>query len=106
MKARNGKIAALPKKIREELNRRLDEGERGGSLLRWLNGLPEVKKVLKAEFGGEPMNKNNLSRWRREGFEEWRREQVREERILQMSREGIQLKKHEKDDLFEEFGRI
>ena len=33
---RNGKIARLPKHLREELNRRLDHGERGQALLHWL----------------------------------------------------------------------
>lgn len=42
---RNGKIARLPREIREELNRRLDDGEQGVRLVEWLNGLPEVKRI-------------------------------------------------------------
>jgi hypothetical protein len=43
--ARNGKIARLPRDIREELNRHLQKGEQGVSLLAWLNGLPQVKHI-------------------------------------------------------------
>jgi hypothetical protein len=34
---RNGKIVRLPRSIREELNRRLDNGEQGKALVEWLN---------------------------------------------------------------------
>jgi hypothetical protein len=36
-----GKIARLPRGIRDQLNRRLDEGEAGTGLVRWLNALAE-----------------------------------------------------------------
>jgi hypothetical protein len=71
MNARNGKIARLPLEIREELNQRLERSEPGPQLLAWLNALKEVKKLLKAEFDGAPISKQNLSEWRKGGFEEW-----------------------------------
>ena len=40
---RNGKIARLPYKIREQLNVRLQDGELGTRLVDWLNGLPEAQ---------------------------------------------------------------
>ncbi len=40
---RNGKIARLPRAIRDELNRRMDDGQTGQELLPWLNGLPQAK---------------------------------------------------------------
>ena len=40
-RTRNGKIARLPLEIREQLNRRLDDGEQGQPDLDWLNALPE-----------------------------------------------------------------
>ncbi len=40
---RNGKIARLPDKIRNQLNRRLQDGEPGNVLVEWLNKLPAVK---------------------------------------------------------------
>ena len=33
-----GKIERLPREVRDELNRRLDNNEPGGPLLEWLNG--------------------------------------------------------------------
>ena len=50
--ARIGKIARLPLEAREELNRRLADGEAGGSLLRWLNELPAAADVLAGNNGG------------------------------------------------------
>lgn len=73
MNSRNGKIARLPKAIREELNRQLDEGASGRSLVAWLNGLPEVHAVLEAHFEGTEIREQNLSEWKKGGFQEWRR---------------------------------
>jgi hypothetical protein len=78
--ARNGKIARLPRDIREELNRRLQDGEPGGPLLAWLNLLPAVQAVLAREFGGCAISKQNLSEWRAGGFSEW---QARQETLAQ-----------------------
>jgi hypothetical protein len=39
---RNGKIARLPQEIREQVNRRLEDGEPGKQIAEWLNGLPEA----------------------------------------------------------------
>lgn len=72
---RLGKIARLPRAVREELNRRLEDGEVGRRLVEWLNGRPEVQAVLAAEFGGRPVNGQNLSDWKQGGYEEWRRHQ-------------------------------
>jgi hypothetical protein len=80
---RNGKIARLPYGIREELNRRLRDGQFGPAVLKWLNELPECKKVLADEFDGKPITKQNLSEWRRGGYEEWVR---KEEPRLQVQR--------------------
>ena len=73
--ARNGKIARLPREIRDELNRRLQNGEQGAPLLAWLNGLPEVQQILARDFGGSPISKQNLSEWRAGGFAEWQARQ-------------------------------
>lgn len=40
--ARTGKIARLPVAIREEVNRRLLDGEPASKILPWLNGLPDL----------------------------------------------------------------
>ena len=72
---RTGKIARLPKTIRDELNQRLENGETGGSLADWLNGLPEVQAIMKAHFAGAEIREQNLSEWRKGGYLEWLRHQ-------------------------------
>src|SRR5450432_3591665 len=72
---RKGKIARLPRSVRQELNRRLDEGEQGKKLVVWLNGLPEVQAIVAAEFGGKPMREQNLSEWKKGGYRDWTAQQ-------------------------------
>ena len=73
--ARNGKIARQPREIRDELNRRLQNGQQGAPLLAWLNGLPQVRQTLVEGFGGIAISKQNLSEWRAGGFAEWQARQ-------------------------------
>ncbi len=79
----NGKIARMPRAVRDELNRRMDDGQTGKELLPWLNGLPEVKKLLADQFAGRPIAKQNLYEWRAGGHRVW---QARQE-ILAQARE-------------------
>ena len=57
------------------MNRRLLNGERGDRILEWLNGLPETKALMAAQFGCEPVKKQNLHKWVRGGYKEWLAEQ-------------------------------
>lgn len=66
-----GKIAQLPAKVREALNRRLHDGQPASVILPWLNALPEVIDVLKDRFDAEPVSEQNLSLWRNGGFQRW-----------------------------------
>ncbi|HXT10140.1 MAG TPA: hypothetical protein VN873_01150 [Candidatus Angelobacter sp.] len=75
MSTRNGKIARLPKQIRDELNRRLENGGTGPQLIEWLNSLPKVKRVLRDLFNSQPINEENLSHWRKGGYADWVRHQ-------------------------------
>jgi hypothetical protein len=59
---RNGKIGRLPRAVQEQLNQRVQNGEKGRGLVVWLNSLPEVRAVVEGEFGGKPIRKQNLSR--------------------------------------------
>src|SRR6266446_1134034 len=68
---RTGKIARLSHDIREQLNRRLNDGEQAHSILEWLNAVPEVQAVLAAGFDGRPLNKVNLTEWRHGGYRDW-----------------------------------
>lgn len=68
---RTGKIARLPHHIRDQLNRRLHEGEQAKDLAHWLNSLPEVQAILTAAFGGKPVRPQNLSEWKQGGYRDW-----------------------------------
>jgi hypothetical protein len=72
-----GKIGRLKSEIREAVGRKLEDGERGVEILSWLNGLPEVQRVLQEQFGGRPISKQNLSHWRDSGHVEWLQRQDR-----------------------------
>lgn len=79
MKTRIGKIARLPKEIREQLNHRLENGEPGTALVQWLNQLPEVQKILTDQFASQPIRAQNLSDWKNGGYTDWlRHQQLRE----------------------------
>jgi len=69
---RNGKIARLPRTVREQLNRKLDDGQPSKSLVAWLNSLAPVQAILQKEFNGTPINQSNLSDWKLGGFRDWK----------------------------------
>ncbi len=68
---RTGKIARLPRPVRDELNRRLRDGEPGKHLVAWLNAQPEARAVLAADFGGRAVTEQNLSEWKLGGHRGW-----------------------------------
>jgi hypothetical protein len=71
MNLRNGKIAHLPRSIRDLLNERLDRSQPASQILPWLNALEEVQETIKDDFDGAPISEQNLSQWRQGGFQEW-----------------------------------
>src|SRR5713101_3779194 len=83
MTTRISKIARLPRDIREQLNRRLQDGELGQDLVVWLNSLPKIQAVVKSEFGDRPVTEQNLSDWRRAGYRDWL---IQQETIEQVQR--------------------
>jgi len=68
-----GKIGRLLKCTRDELGRRIEDGEPGKELVQWLNGLSDVQEVLKEQFGGRAITEQNLSEWKQTGHPEWLR---------------------------------
>jgi len=78
--ARNGKIARLPLHVRNELNRRLSEGEPGTKLVAWLNE-GSARIWLRNDSEGRPIRitEQNLSEWRQGGYQDWlRHEEARQ----------------------------
>lgn len=90
---RNGKIARLPKNLREEINLRLQNGEEACPIAGWLNTLPKVQAFLKAEFDGQPINENNISNWRHGGFREWQEEQETQEAVQRFAASAAGLRR-------------
>jgi hypothetical protein len=68
---RNTQIPRLPYAIREELNCRLLACEPTESLLRWLNGHPQVREILADSFGGAEIDVQNLCDWSTGGYSDW-----------------------------------
>jgi hypothetical protein len=93
---RKGKIARLPRHIRDELNRRLDDGEQSSHLVDWLNVQPEVLAVLAMDFNNRPITEQNLSDWKLGGFVDWQQ--------LQESREWVRIVTDEADQVAEDSG--
>ncbi|HEV2695542.1 MAG TPA: hypothetical protein VG347_21795 [Verrucomicrobiae bacterium] len=61
----------MPLGIREQLNQRLADGVPGVELVRWLNGLPKVRRILAREFARREITDGNLSDWKLGGFADW-----------------------------------
>jgi hypothetical protein len=78
MRARLGKIARLPHALRDEVNRRMLDGQTSAQILAWLNTQAEAVAVWESFFEGAPATAQNLSEWRGGGYKEWitRREKV------------------------------
>ncbi len=89
---RNGKIARLPHAVREQLNRRLQDGEQGKALVPWLNGLPEVRAVMAREFQGRPVREQNVSEWKQGGYREWLLQQEALEGVGKFREEAAELR--------------
>ena len=82
---RNGKIARLPKAIRERLNQQILDGVPGKDLVNWLNNLDEVAETLARHFNSSHITEQNLSEWKRGGYQEWTKKQERREWVRRLS---------------------
>lgn len=78
---RKGKIARLPRTIREALNQKLYDGKPAKEILPWLNADVEVQAILKESFDGEPINEQNLTNWRQGGYQDWCSHQEEADRL-------------------------
>lgn len=70
--SRKGKIARLSYEHREELCRRLRDGQSVSTINAWL---------VSAGVPGAPFNDQNFTNWRQGGYSEWIKEQERLDRI-------------------------
>ena len=104
--SRNGKVARLPREIRDELNRRLDDGQTAVSLVRWLNELPEVQAIVAREFGGYALTEQNLSEWRTGGFVEWQACREMLEQTHELTADGKELSGVAQDSLTDHLSTV
>jgi hypothetical protein len=88
---RKGKIARLPQAIREQINRRLQNGGEGKQIAAWLNALPDVIAVLSAEFDGQPISEVNLSNWKLGGYRDWEAQQEALEAVRRFGGDAAEL---------------
>jgi len=86
-----GKIARLPRDIREQLNRRLQDGERGTDLAAWLNRLPETQTARSPESGGNRFSEQDLSAWEQGGHRDWLAQQAALAQVRQLAAEVAEL---------------
>ena len=94
---RKGKIARLPRAIRDEINARLDDGQPGSVLLPWLNALPAVKRLMTEHFEGTLVNEQNLTDWRQGGFQDYLRARTEERNIQRLTNYALNLVSDGKD---------
>ncbi len=88
---RTGKIAKLPKFVRNELGQRIENGVPGVELVEWLNSRLDVKDVLKEYFDGRAINQQNLTEWKQGGHLEWLRNEDTRLLVCQLTEQSNDL---------------
>ena len=89
--AYKGKIGRLPVVIRNEVNRRILENESGAKIIAWLHEQPAVLRILDEYFGEEPIKPQNLSEWRKGGYQDWLRKQEEIDQLKEMAEYALKL---------------
>jgi hypothetical protein len=80
---RNGKIAHLPRALRDRINLALYNRCPAKELARALNQLPEVQAVMAQYFDGRPLKRQNIDEWKHGGYRDW----LHHRQILEQKRE-------------------
>jgi hypothetical protein len=107
MTTRIGKIGRLPKTIRDELGRRIEDNELGSDIVFWLNGQDDVKRILAEQFEGRAITEQNLSHWKQTGHLDWLRlQETRDSARLLMEQADALDELAPKRDLGERLARV
>jgi hypothetical protein len=88
---RAGKIDSFPVAIREEVHRRLLDGETGSQILPWLNAHPKVRAILDRSFQGVDVSDENLSSFRNGPHQEWLRRREKAESLKSLAEYAAKL---------------
>jgi len=91
--AYRGKIGRLPRKVRVDLSKMMEEGYGTRELLDWLHKQPGVGWCLVEYFGGQDITAQNLSNWRRGGHQHWLAHEERRGLVRELAAEGAELAK-------------
>jgi hypothetical protein len=84
---RVGKVARLPAGVREEINRRLYDGQTGKQIIRWL-------KIAPGDAAGLPdISDSNITQWRQGGYQEWLKSEAQVERTRERAELSMRLAK-------------
>jgi len=84
-------IARLPDTIREQINRRLQNGETAKEIGEWVNTQSEVKALMEAEFEGAPIVEAHLVSWKLGGYRHWQEQQEAMEAALQFGENAAEI---------------
>lgn len=83
---RVGKAARLPAEIREQLNRRLYDGQTGKQIIRWL-------KTLKCAGDPGDISDSNITQWRKGGYQDWLKDEAQVKRTRERAELSMRLAK-------------
>ena len=88
---RDCKIASLPETIREQINRRLQNGDAAKEIGEWVNTQSEVKAFMAAEFEGAPIVEAELVSWKVGGYRHWQEQQQALEAAVQFGENAAEI---------------
>jgi hypothetical protein len=80
---RNGKIAHLPRALRDRINLALYNRTPAKDLARALNQMPEVQAIMAQYFNGRPIKRQNVQEWKHGGYRDW----LHHRQLLEQKRE-------------------
>ena len=87
----DSKIARLPQGIREQINRRLQNGGSAKEIGEWVNTQSEVKAFMAAEFEGASIVEAELVSWKVGGYRHWQEQQQALEAAVQFGENAAEI---------------
>jgi hypothetical protein len=86
-----GKVGILPFDIRNEVNRRLEEGVSARVIAEWLNGDPSVRAVLEKRWKGQPIETRSIWSWKKGGYQDWLKKREHLEKLKELADYALKL---------------
>lgn len=92
-RARHGKVAVLPAKIREKVNQMLFDGKTMEAICAWLAKQKAARDALRERGYAEILIGQNISHWRKGGYQEWLAKKDQVNRLKELSTHAAELAK-------------